>query len=62
MTKEQHLNDLREQYIYLSRLYLQRLQEGNKLRELTDLRETIETLVKEIEIMENDISASANTK
>jgi hypothetical protein len=58
MTKEQHLEDLREQYIYLSRLYLQKLQDGTKLRDLSDLRDTIGTLVKEIEIMENDIASA----
>jgi predicted nucleic acid-binding Zn-ribbon protein len=58
MTKEQHLEDLREQYIYLSRLYLQKLQEGKKIRELSDLTDTIATLVKEIETMEDEISSA----
>jgi hypothetical protein len=57
MTKEQHLEDLREQYIYLSRLYLLKLQEGRKIRELSDLTDTIATLVKEIEEMEDDIAS-----
>jgi hypothetical protein len=59
MTKEEHLSDLREQYIYLSRLYLQKLQDGKKLKELEDLKATIETLVREIEVMENDLGAAS---
>ena len=61
MTKEEHLSDLREQYIYLSRLYLQKLQEGKRLKELDDLKSTIETLVREIEVMENDLNTSTET-
>lgn len=49
MTKEEHLLELKEQYIELSRQYLQKLHEGKTLRELVDLRNTISILITEIE-------------
>jgi hypothetical protein len=62
MTKEQHLDNLREQYISLSRQYLVELQTGKSIRDLKDIRDTIAVLVGEIEVMENDIESAKRNK
>jgi hypothetical protein len=61
MTKEEHLETLREQYISLSRRYLVELQTGKSIRDLKDIRDTIAVLVGEIEVMENDIESTSQT-
>lgn len=52
MMKETHLTNLREQYISLSRQYLNELQAGKTIQTLKELKFTIETLVKEIDEIE----------
>lgn len=55
MDKETHLQNLREQYLQLSRQYLQELQNGKTIQNLKDMSMVINTLVSEIDAIEQDI-------
>jgi flagellar biosynthesis chaperone FliJ len=55
MDKETHLQNLTEQYIRLSRQYLQELQNGKTIQNLKDMSMVIGTLVSEIDSLTQDL-------
>lgn len=61
MDKETHLQDLRQQYVKLSRDFLNELQSGKSFKSLEDLRAVILTLVEEIQAMEDAIEKDKPT-
>jgi flagellar biosynthesis chaperone FliJ len=55
MDKETHLQNLTEQYVRLSRQYLQELQNGKTIQNLKDMSMVIATLVAEIDSLTADL-------
>jgi hypothetical protein len=52
MDKQEHLQYLKEKYIELSRQFLSELQNGKSIHMLKDLSAVINTLLKEIDVLE----------